>query len=521
MLSMSKSVFESYYNNFILPNQHQIQTLYLFDPFVVESFSSTISQYFHLHQLKLCEISVECLENLLHNLVSLNNLSSLSVHVGHGANKSNVYQNIFHLPALKFCTLRFEDNNPMWSLSMSSNSLQSPIENLIIYDSFALDNINTLLSYLPKLQRLSIKHRCEFGIEYSLIFAVVFNDLKHISVMGSRFTQLDIEKFTKIYSLNIKILHISSTNYGGIFQWNKFIQPYIPYFKHNGFTFGNLSECGRSMKLYHSLYEDNSSPRAYIEQWFFTHEVMSDEDLHEMFCSIQPYTRHSFLLLHQYCMDSKCHVDRNYRSIRHLIIPKQIQPCKCLPYFPNVTKMTFTDDYARSSYLSDAEFSFILSLKQLTSLAIRAVMEEFDIIVGILRYTPHAHSLIFTFTTTRSKRLSSFHKDERYQYIVNHNKIKTIVFNAHYTKKLVQFYMDLCPRLEYLSYRISEKSLEATFQYVLTETNQTAYNQFSLCIFGVNTNWIDKLQAIIESQELMKNYLTKTVNNKFYFKWWY
>ncbi|CAF1333050.1 unnamed protein product [Adineta ricciae] len=521
MISTSKLLFESYYNNFILPNKHQIQILYLLDPFVAESFSSTISQCFHLRQLKLCEIPVECLENLLHNLVSLNNLSSLSIHVGQGANKSNIYQSIFHLQALKLCKLHFEDNNPVWSLPMSSNSVESPIENLVIYDSFALDNISAILSYIPKLQRLSIKYGRTFGLELSLIFAVVFNDLKHISIMGSCFTQPDIDKFIKIHLFNIKVLHISSTCYGGIYQWDKFIQPYIPHFKLNSFTFEHPSECAHIMNLYRSMYDEYPSTSPAIRQWFFTHEVMSDEDLHEMLCSIQPYQRQSFLLLHRCCMNSKCHVDMNYRSIHHLIIPEMVESCKCIPYFPNVTKMTLSGDCVDSFYLSGARLSFILSFKQLTSLAICTVMDGFDIIFSILHYTPNVHSLTFTFTTTRSKGLSSFHKGQSYQYIVNHNQIKTIIFNAHYTKKLVQFFMDLCPRLQYLIYGMSEKSLEATFQYVLTETNQTAYNQFSLCIFDVNANWIDKLQTIIESQELKKNHLIKTVNNKFYFKWWY
>jgi hypothetical protein len=233
------------------------------------------------------------------------------------------------------------------------------------------------------------------------------------------------------------------------------------------------------------------------------------------------FRRKSFFLTHRSCMKFKCHKEIGVHCIQHLIIREQFATCQCIQYFPKVTKVTLYDSCIDSNWFTDTQFSSIMSLTQLNSLTIYTSMIKLNVIVDMLRLTPNVHTITFTFTTMRGKELSSLQESETFQYVASHNRIKAIVFKQYYTMKIVQIMMNLCPRLQYLVFVISQNSLDPTFRYLLTETNQTTRDRFSICIYDVNAKQIEKLQTMIESQELVNNYLIKIVNDKFYFKWWY
>jgi len=121
----SKSTFQNYYTDFIRPIKHRIKTLHVSDPITIEyifPITENIIIYSQLQTLFLNNIESEYLENLLNHLVVLPNLSSLTIHVGHGTNKINIYTLIFQLPVLKYCKLSFEDHTPLGPLPISTNT---------------------------------------------------------------------------------------------------------------------------------------------------------------------------------------------------------------------------------------------------------------------------------------------------------------------------------------------------------------------------------------------------------------
>ncbi|CAF1189159.1 unnamed protein product [Rotaria sordida] len=78
--SLSKSNFEYYYRNMIIPYQHQIQSLYLSNLFIVDLFLSSFSLISKLIQLQILiidKIQSKYLDNFLNDLFFLPHLSSL------------------------------------------------------------------------------------------------------------------------------------------------------------------------------------------------------------------------------------------------------------------------------------------------------------------------------------------------------------------------------------------------------------------------------------------------------------
>ncbi|CAF4142825.1 unnamed protein product, partial [Rotaria sordida] len=289
---LPKSTFQHYYNQFILPHKHQIQSLHLSDIFIIDFFSSlieNISKCSQLRTLLLDKMESKCLEHLLIDLSSLPNLSSLSIHVGYGSNKMTIYNQIFQLPALKYCKIAFEENLPLGPLPLSPN-LSSPIQHFVIIDNVDLDEVNIILSCIPKIRRLSITYRSEYFSQEAVIFLMILNNSTRISVTGNRLPQKCIKEFIKKYSHEIKVLHVSSTRYSTHFEtWEKSILPYIRHLHTVDVHETTLGLCDNIVKIYQSVYDPYISSLPHIRQRFFTHVPMSEEFLHEMFCSIRPY----------------------------------------------------------------------------------------------------------------------------------------------------------------------------------------------------------------------------------------
>ncbi|CAF4410674.1 unnamed protein product [Rotaria sp. Silwood2] len=205
---ISKSKFHRYYIDFIQPD---------------------ITKCSQLQTLVLNEIDSQSLENLLIGLTSLNNLSSLSIHVGRDSNKITIYNLIFHLSILKHCKISFEENVPLEYLPMSK-SPSSSIEHLIINDNYNLNEVEAILSYVPHIRRLSIEYQHRPYPQAALIFLTVLNNLTHVCVTGDSLTNVGIEQFIKNYFRQIKVLHISanqSLSYSG--TWLKPILSYLPH----------------------------------------------------------------------------------------------------------------------------------------------------------------------------------------------------------------------------------------------------------------------------------------------------
>ncbi|CAF1333805.1 unnamed protein product [Rotaria sordida] len=150
--SLSKSTFQRYYTNLILPNKHRIRSLDLSDPFIIDFFSLStehISKYFQLQTLILDKMESGYLENLLTSLTSFPNLSSLIISIGLGSTTNTLWNLIFQLPVLKYCKISSEENTYLGFLPMSTHTNLTEIRRnrTISYNRVHNDYINTTLLY--------------------------------------------------------------------------------------------------------------------------------------------------------------------------------------------------------------------------------------------------------------------------------------------------------------------------------------------------------------------------------------
>lgn len=295
-LSISKSKFQCYYNDFLLSVKHRIYSIKLSNPFLLDFFSSSkesISNCTSLQTLILERIHTECLENLLKNLATLPVLSSLAVVITQNSNRTTIYQLIFQLPVLKSCKLSFEDNFLRTLLPIATNPT-SPIEHLTIngnkFNPYRLDN---LLSYVPKLCHLSINYLNGYSGYGTIALVTVLKHLTHVSLVLNQVEFLDFELLIKQYYNQIQILQISS-NYDLMYlnasRWERLIVSFMPCLHTFDFQYiYRLSSSDTHEYMYQRYFQSFASLFWLKRQWFFAYDHNSGGNSFGIFYSVQPY----------------------------------------------------------------------------------------------------------------------------------------------------------------------------------------------------------------------------------------
>lgn len=287
--SYSKVIFQKYYKDFILPNQHRTKTIHLSDPFIIEylfPIKENLCIYSQLQSLFLKNIESKYLEDFLQRLMILPKLSSLTLHVSYDANKLNIFNGIFQLPNLKFCELSFEGTVVLQSLPTLTNPI-SPLERFIINGNCFLNEVEGILANLLHLRRLSIASA--YG---RTLILVLFNNSKQIIMTLADFESQKFESFIQKYSNEIQLIHFTTTtdqNKSDIEQLQYSISPYLPYLQTTLWKRSNDIICNYTNDIYKSFFPDHESLSNNIQRWYFTSQSMSEEDLHKRFCSFQSH----------------------------------------------------------------------------------------------------------------------------------------------------------------------------------------------------------------------------------------
>jgi hypothetical protein len=231
-----------------------------------------ISKFIHLKTLILDNIKAKYLDNILNRLTYLSELQSLTIHpIDHIGNSSLFYRQIFRLPKLKYCQIKFEATVDLEPVFFENKP--SPIEHLVIKNRFRYQSFTNLLSYLPKLRYLSID-----GLDGSLYSStkpttIILNDFKHVSLKLDliSFDQFEIiikNSFRSIENLRVTTKYDSA--YLDAKRWEQLIVTYMPNLRVFDINHDGLVQNGPLS--YHDLINQFNSSFWIERKWFFTHQ---------------------------------------------------------------------------------------------------------------------------------------------------------------------------------------------------------------------------------------------------------
>jgi hypothetical protein len=247
-----------------------------------------ISKFPQLERLILDKIDSSCLKNLFQQFISLPFLSSLTIiMIDDVKDIDYIYHQIFRLSTLKYCQLSFENRRNDNPLLMANNE-HSSIEHLVINNGIHLRQLNSLLTYVPQLRRLSFQSVDVYGNNLTKIYPVVLNKLTHVSLRSNsiKFDQIE-QLFINLFS-SIEVLHIST----GIEcadgnRWQQLISYHLPNLR----VFDILSNVYLRNNDNRLRLEDQFRSPFWIEQQcFFEYgDYQSSHGKREIFYSTNPY----------------------------------------------------------------------------------------------------------------------------------------------------------------------------------------------------------------------------------------
>ena len=237
--SLSKSAYRRYNADIIEHDMDRISGFRTSNPCMQDLVLTSLEKmlpFNRLESLSLVNIEYTYLESLLDRFFCLSRLSSLTIAmIDHVSNKTNIYRQIFRLPVLKYCKISWSgsawrDNS---SLSECKDEF-SPIENLIITTSISIYELNTLLSYVPQLRRLSIYLERTWSFPQQKRLSMC-NQLNHVNlrVDNIRFQTLEqmfmeILPSSEVVHLTLTVHDASDDAYLNASQWEQLITIYIP-----------------------------------------------------------------------------------------------------------------------------------------------------------------------------------------------------------------------------------------------------------------------------------------------------
>ena len=210
---MSKSIYECHYKDILTRNHHRINSIHITNPFIYNLSSSPLhilSQLSRIETLILENIPPENLKNLLYRLSSLPNLSSLTtIPIGYVQNKNILYQDIFHLPVLKYCKLSLKQRDPTGLLQLNLNQ-PSPIQHFILDSNYYINSLHDLLSHLPQLRRLSCTNLFGPPNLHIQMQPIVLYNLTSLSlkIENSNFDQIELFLTNIVHQL--RLFHFST-----------------------------------------------------------------------------------------------------------------------------------------------------------------------------------------------------------------------------------------------------------------------------------------------------------------------
>ena len=212
--SISKPLFRRYVTQMIQPNTDRIQSLRISNHFSIDMylyFIPMMNSFSRLEALTITDIELEHIQAIIDSLLSLPLLSSLTIKsIGLTRISPEIYRKIFCLPALKYCQMCINIKRNLGFLSFATTSF-SPIEHLVIDNDVSLNQIGTLLSYVPQLRRLSLSRLMSYGMNRISASKNTLDQLINVSVGVYGISLNDFEALVRNYFRQVQILHFTTT----------------------------------------------------------------------------------------------------------------------------------------------------------------------------------------------------------------------------------------------------------------------------------------------------------------------
>lgn len=207
------------------------------------------------------------------NLMSLPRLVSLSISFFcDEEDLTTIYQIVFNMPMLKYVNISYSESESSVSLPMATNEQISNIKYLVIDHTCTLDELITIISYTPQLQRLTCENVDESNETIQKDKIITIPTLLKISIKRCRVVFDDLETFLTKASPQLQYLRITTSNdasYLDANRWQRIISQNLRDLSVFEFVFQETMNEDFESTIYHEKINDFYSSFWFNKKWIF------------------------------------------------------------------------------------------------------------------------------------------------------------------------------------------------------------------------------------------------------------
>ena len=213
------------------------------------------------------------------------------------------------------------------------------------------------------------------------------------------------------------------------------------------------------------------------------------------------------------------HHARSTNSVDHVYIHHQETAMHCSCYFRHATKVTLLDSCHSNRVWLAVILKGLMPLKQLTSITIENELFCFEQLIKLLNSTPNVHTLSVHRQSLDSTNSTTFQQSETFRLLSQTNKITKLTMRERFSTENLKLFLALCPRMQYLIIDVHVHELESAVQLILLKNKTHRRDLCLLCVKNTSKSMSGTLKTLIESEELLDNYLFKLIETDLYL-WW-
>ncbi|UJR12602.1 hypothetical protein I4U23_016777 [Adineta vaga] len=500
---MSRSAFNQYNRDIIIPNTYRIETLrienyFMFDYRVLALFNKRF-----LRTLILENIEEKYLKNVLDQLTPLPNLSSLSIAtVDKCPHQTSIYGQIFRLPFLKYCKISAGDRCDGYLPPCAMNNY-SPIEHLIIDSRIQWSCLHIFLSYVPHLRRLQISLDRIHPFRVENLPYYTMNNLLHLSLeMGSFETYMELQKLFKNYFPFLEVLHISLTEQTlNANEWERIISLYLPNLRIFDVLFKVFLRDDREKAAFDKQVDLLRSSFWINRQWFFDYNLSEKlrNNEYRILYSTNPYRRRDYEIFNGLSDMILPNEYTIFKSVDHLLIKSEMAMENCDNYFPNVNKITIEDEFSATSCQTiPISFRRMLPLEQLQTLIIKCRDLSFFKMIELLSYAPNLRTLTSQSILFHNENATSVKESKIFQSVSETNCIRNFICHGKCTLDIVELLVMLFPHLQHLAIYTELKDLEVILEFLLSKDNGNTFDLFLFSLMYADERYLHLMNSQIK-----------------------
>ncbi|CAF0897618.1 unnamed protein product [Rotaria sordida] len=388
------------------------------------------------------------------------------------------------------------------SLPISTNEQISSIEHLIIDHSCAIDELFAITSYTPHLHRLKLLSLTDRNVNIRNIKPMILPNLTHLSMHIYSITSFTIfQKFISKLNSKIKILSLTTIvediTYLDADRWESFILT-------------KLLQLEKFYFKYSAYFAENYETPVYIGQrdqfissfWLQRQWILDIEfEFENIIYSIRPYRKRWYEYDTQKTMiNSSDKLSKSIRLSLDDLYPEQS------------TKTIYLNDY----------INYALTLAQIYHLEIHAKI-FCNKLMEILHLLPDVITLkIFSLSILQRGDLS----DDEIEFLcilLPKNQIRKICFENMEDMDELYMLLLICPRINHLQIQcVNYMHAELLTGLILIEIKGVSNSLLGLLCFSIpeaHDEMIEKLEKMIDRENLRFDFIIKHVMDKIYLQW--